>query len=405
MRPFLLITIVLSTMLFAAFNTKNHYAIQKHIAKSLDIPQKFFHTKKYYNYKKKFSVYKRLHVFDPKAVETYFIPSLVKIINAYNVPDVFLYMAMAESRFAIHAKSNKRAVGIWQFMEPTAKKYGLRVDRYVDERKDPFKATRAAIRYLKDLHKQFGKWYLAALAYNAGDGAVRRAIRKAGTTDLLTLIDEKKKYLPKESREYIYRIVMYAMMANDKEYRLNQDLAYIMTRGEDYDIMPVKVSGGEPLRRIAQAIKLRPTYLRSLNPHIKRGITPPDTNRYSIYIPIVKYKEFQKYYKPQHIYNGIVAYRVQKGDTLYTIARKYGVSLQTLKSYNHLSSSLLHPGQRLYIPLKKLTKMKRRVYRVQKGDTLSMIAKKFGVDPKKLKAWNDKKSSNLKIGEKLVVMQ
>ncbi len=387
---------------FASYDAWGEYGIGRYITKSLDLPPSFLYTKQFKQIKREFERYKRHHFFDVNKVETYFVPELVKIINAYNIPDVFLFMALAESNFATRAKSRKKAVGIWQFMPQTARKYGLRVDKFVDERRDPYKSTNAAIKYLKNLHKMFGKWYLAALAYNAGEGTVLRAIKRAGTDDPSVLLDERKKYLPKESRRYLYKIVMLALMANDDSYRLNSDLAYILTRGEEYDILPVKIKGAESLNYVAAKIKLRYRYLKELNPHIKRGFTPPDVKRYTIYIPKLKYKEFKKYYKPSHrVHGGFFAYRVKRGDSLYKIAKRYGIKVALIKKFNRLKSNLLHLNQKLLLPISQRS---RRIYRVKKGDTILKIAHRFGVDAKKLKIWNDKKDNFLRIGEKLVVL-
>ncbi len=409
----LILIIMVWQLLWASFEQEN-VSIEHHIMQSLDIPLQFLHSKKFLKLKKRYAKYKNHHFFDVNRVETYFVPDLVKIMNAYDIPDVFLFMAMAESNFATHARSVKRAVGIWQFMSSTARKYGLRVDMFVDERKDPYKSTRAAIRYLTDLHTMFGKWYLAALAYNAGEGKVLRAIQRAGTDDVMVLVDEHKKYLPRESREYLYKIVMLALMANDREYSLNGDLAYILTRGEEYEIMPVNVKGSESLSYVSEKIRLNYRYLRYLNPHLIRGFTPPDVKSYAIYIPKIKYPDFQRYYKPSNNRaRGFLAYRVRRGDSLYTIARRFGIRVALLKRFNKLHSHLLHPGQRLLIPLvankhrNRFFKHKRRrhrVYRVRKGDTILKIAKRFGVNAKKLKRWNKKKSNFLRIGEKLVVL-
>ena len=402
--------VLIANLLFAAYSTESSYEVERHILKSLDLPVDFVHTERFHRFAKKYDIYKKIHLFDPKDTQTYFIPDLVRIINAQNVPDVFLYMAMAESRFAAHARSNKSAVGIWQFLPATAKRFGLRIDRYVDERRDPYKSTNAAIRYLKYLHKMFGKWYLAALAYNAGQGTVLRAIKRAGTDDVFVLLDEKKKYLPKESRLYLYKIVMLALMANDSDYLLSRDLGYIMTRGEDYDIMPVEVRGGEYLGNIARAIKVRYSYLKELNPQLRRGITPPDTPKYTVYIPRLKYFDFKEHYKPAP-FKSVIAHKVQKGESLYVLARRYGVSAKTIMRYNSLRSATIRVGQKLLIPVRgsksvrSAKRGKKQIYHVKKGDTLYAIAKKFGVDPKKLKVWNDKKDDILKIGERIVVLQ
>ena len=401
MRYFLILIFLSISSLFASYSLKNEYQIDRYVVDSLDIPRSFLHSQKFLQMKRRYAKYKRHHFFDPSKVQTYFIPDLVKIINAQGVPEVFLFMAMAESNFATHARSSKRAVGIWQFMTPTAKKYGLRVDEFVDERKDPYKATNAAIKYLKYLHKMFGKWYLAALAYNAGEGTLQRAIKRAGTDDLMVLIDPKKRYLPKESREYLYKIVMLALMANDKEYRLNSELAYIFSRGEEYDVLPVKVKGAELLDYVAQKIRVKYRYIKELNPHILRGFTPPDVSKYTIYIPKVKFLAFKKRYTPSNKVEGFLVYKIRHGDSLYTIAHRFGVKVALLKKFNNLRSNLIHPGRSLIIPI---AKKHRHIYKVKKGDSFLKIARKFGVDVKKLKSWNDKKDNLLKIGEQLVIL-
>ncbi|SMC09551.1 lytic transglycosylase domain-containing protein [Nitratiruptor tergarcus] len=396
-----LILLISIHFVLASYDAKGENSIGHYITKSLDLPTSFLYSKKFQKIKREYARYKNHHFFNVNKVETYFVPELVKIINAYNIPDVFLFMALAESNFAVKAKSHKKAVGIWQFMPATAKKYGLRIDEFVDERRDPYRSTNAAIKYLKRLHKMFGKWYLAALAYNAGEGAVKRAIKRAGTDDVRVLLDEKKRYLPKESRRYLYKIVMLALMANDNEYMLNSDLAYILTRGEEFDIMPVEIKGAELLDYVANKIKLRLNYLQDLNPHIKRGFTPPDVKKYSIYIPKLKFNEFKKFYKPSNSVRGFLVYKVKRGDSLYKIAHRYGIKIALIKKFNHLSSNLLRPNQKLILPIAKRS---RRIYRVKKGDTILKIAHKFGVDAKKLKIWNDKKDNFLRIGEKLVVL-
>ena len=403
MRFFFLLFFIIN-LSFASLSLKNQKSIDDHILQSLDIPRSFLYTKNFRVMKKEFERYKRHHFFDVSRVETYFVPGLIKIINAQNVPDVFLFMALAESNFAVHARSKKRAVGLWQFMPATARKFGLRVDEFVDERKDPYKSTNAAISYLKYLHTMFGKWYLAALAYNCGEGRVLKAIKRAGTDDIVTLVDPKKRYLPRESRRYIYKIVMFALMANDPEYKLNSDLAYILLRGEEYDVMPVSVDGMQPLDSIATAMKLQYHYLKELNPHIKRGFTPP-VKKYTIYIPQIKFKDFKKNYKSINIAKGFMIYKVKKGDSLYSISKKFHISVSLLKKFNKIRHNLIRIKQKLIIPVPKHMVNKRgmRIYHVKRGDTLARIARKYGVTLKKLKRWNKKRDNRLKIGERIVI--
>ncbi|MRJ02979.1 MAG: LysM peptidoglycan-binding domain-containing protein [Epsilonproteobacteria bacterium] len=390
--------------LYGSLSTYNDYEVDSYISDSLDIPRSFLRSKRFAKIYLRYKRLKNAPLIGVKRIESYFIPELEKILDARGVPEVFLFMAMAESNFTPKARSHKAAVGIWQFLPFTARKYGLRVDRYVDERKDPIKATNAAVKYLRFLHDMFGKWYLAALAYNAGEGTVLKAIEKAGTDDVNVLLDPKKRYLPKESRLYLYKIIALARLSYDFDSKMSQELGYILARGEDYHIMPVKVAGGESLDRVARLLKMKKRYLQALNPHLIRGYTPPGQKSYHIYIPHFKYAQFKKAYRPappRKRWRGsphLLTYKVRPGDTLYSISKSFGVSLATLKRVNGISGTYLRAGQLLKIPMRK------RVYRVRQGDTILKIARRFGVDPKKLKKWNRKATNFIRVGEKLVVL-
>jgi len=384
---------------------ESDYEVDRYIADSLDIPYSFLHSARFLGVYKRYEKLKNRSFIDVERIETYFIPELEKILEAQGVPEIFLFMAMAESNFVSHAKSSKAAVGIWQFMPKTARKYGLRIDRYVDERKDPIKSTNAAVKYLKFLYQMFGKWYLAALAYNAGEGTVIRAIKRAGTDDPSVLLDPKKKYLPKESRLYLYKILSFAKLSYDFDSKMSQELGYILARSDDYQVIPVHVAGGERLASIAELIRLKLSHLKSLNPHLRRGITPPDVKRYTIYLPRFKYLAFKKAYrekKKRRVARGssYLVHEVKKGESLYAIAKRYDVSIGAIKRANRLSGSLLRAGQKLKIPIRR----KKIYYVVRPGDTIIKIARRFRIDPKKLKKWNDKKDNLIKVGEKLVVI-
>jgi len=136
--------------------------------------------------------------------------------------DLFVYISMIESGFSPAIVSSKKAVGLWQFMPSTAKHYNLAVCNAVDERCDPISSTSAAIAYLQKLNEQFGKWYLAVMAYNCGEGRLKKAIRKAGGDDLSILLDENEKYLPKETREYIEKILLAAMIGENELLDYNE---------------------------------------------------------------------------------------------------------------------------------------------------------------------------------------
>ena len=203
-------------------------------------------------------------------------------LRAKGMPEDLLYLAMMESGLKPRAVSNVSAVGLWQFMSPTALQYGLRVDTYVDERRDPISATEAALDYLSWLHGRFGSWYLAAAAYNAGPGRVERVLRRYadGRTGDENLYWEIVDHLPKETREYVPRLIAATILAKDASA-----YGFVVTSTERYDFDLVFVPSGTSLRRVASALEIDVGILRNLNPHLVRGITPP-AEAYGVRVPV-----------------------------------------------------------------------------------------------------------------------
>ena len=199
------------------------------------------------------------------------------------MPEELFYVAVIESGLRPRAVSSVAAVGLWQFMSPTAIQYGLRVDEFVDERRDPIRATDAALDYLQWLHDRFeGSWYLAAAAYNAGPGRVEHVLRRhaggrSGDEDLYWEILD---HLPRETREYVPRLVAATILGEDAE-------AYGFTVGSaaPYRFERVFVPGGTSLRKVATALNLHPRVLRDLNPHLLKGVTPPGET-YGVRVPV-----------------------------------------------------------------------------------------------------------------------
>jgi membrane-bound lytic murein transglycosylase D len=198
------------------------------------------------------------------------------------MPEDLLYMAMIESGFSTRATSPVGAGGVWQFMAPTAEQYGLRVDPWVDERRDPVKATDAALDYLQWLYERYGSWYLAAAAYNAGPGRVDRALDsyasgKKGDEDIYWEIVE---HLPRETRDYVPKVLAAVALARDAErygFEVSRELAYEFER--------IWVPGGTSLSTVATDVGIAVSLLRDLNPHLVRGVTPPGTS-YALRIPV-----------------------------------------------------------------------------------------------------------------------
>jgi membrane-bound lytic murein transglycosylase D len=283
-----------------------------------------------------------------------FIPTLKSMLNSAGVPPEFLYMAMVESGFSLKAHSHKGAAGIWQFIPGTARLYGLRINEYIDERRDPIKSTQAAIEYLSNLNKSFGKWYLTAMAYNCGGGAVRRAIAEAGSDDLATLIDPDKKYLPKETRNYIRYILSLSMLFNNINETQQDDVTYILNAGAGDSIVEIEVSGGVHLKDIAEASGVPYETLQAYNRHLKFSYIPHHIDKYSIYMPydsVASFRaNFDKASLKERSKKNYIIHVVKSGDTLYDLGRKYDIPYKMIKDINRLSSTRLSLKQKLLIP-------------------------------------------------------
>jgi len=199
-----------------------------------------------------------------------YLGMIQEVFRSQGLPTDLAFTAMIESGFDPRAVSNARAKGLWQFMAPTARGYGLRVDRWVDERLDPEKSTVAAAAYLRDLYRQFGSWELAHAAYNAGEGKVIRAIRVTGSSNFWNLT--RTKYLRRETREYVPAIHAATLIGRDPDQ-------YGFTVGGDPwdDTERVSVPPLTDLRRLARDAGLSLGMLRGLNPTLVRGMTPPGT--------------------------------------------------------------------------------------------------------------------------------
>ena len=334
-----------------------------------------------------------------------FIPAIKNLLNKHNIPQEFLYLAMAESNFKIKAYSNKRASGLWQFMPSTGKLYNLKIDQYVDERRDLIKSTEAASRYLSSLHKRFGKWYLAAIAYNCGGGRLSRAIKDAGSDKLAILLDEDKKYIPRESRYYIRKIVALTLIGNDEQFMLKSEYEYLLNRANAYSIATVKLPSGESLRRVATLLNIPLIELQKLNRHLKYDFVPPYKKDYDIYIPYIKLVEFKQNYFREPIQNIYKVHVVKSGDNLSYIGKKYGVSYKIIKDFNKLKNNNLRLKQKLIIPIESSRKIKKidtkLHYMVRRGDSLESISKYHKVSIKNIKLYNHIDGNLIKIGDRL----
>jgi membrane-bound lytic murein transglycosylase D len=330
-----------------------------------------------------------------------FIPMIKSIMAEYNVPAELLFLAMAESNFYSGAKSKKSASGLWQFMAPTGKLYGLKIDQYVDERKDFLKSTRAAMEYLTKLHKIFGKWYLAAIAYNCGPGKLERTIKAVGTDNLNVLLDDDKKYLPLESRLYIRKVMALALLGSDESHLIDSEYEYLLNRASAYSISTVSLPKGEKLSRVADIIGIPLVELQKLNRHLKYDFIPPYADEYDIYIPYIKLSEFKQKYKVQPMNNMYVAKTQKQKDNLAAISKQYGVNQKGIKDYDNLKANLLSLKQSLTVSTTNKNRQNRKSYVVKAGDTLRSISTAFRVSVTDIKKINKLNSDKLQIGDVL----
>jgi membrane-bound lytic murein transglycosylase D len=292
-------------------------------------------------------------------------------------------------------------------MYGTAKKYGLTIDDYTDERRDPIKSTEAAIKYLNDLHSKFGKWYLAAMAYNCGEGRVAAAITKAGSDDLNALLDEQAKYLPPETRKYIRKVITMAYFAEDTNFLLGNGAGHFLNGGNAQDAFVKKeINGGSSLSDVAEAIDMSLSELWSYNPHLQYFFTPPNKKSYHIYIPYDKERQYERDFNPLKESAKFDVHIVEKGDTFYKIAKKYKVGYKIIKDFNKINSDSVKPGQKLVIPILRPSKNEQtKYYTAKQGDTLYSISVKYKLSVAELKQANNLKGEIIYPGLKLEIPQ
>jgi membrane-bound lytic murein transglycosylase D len=385
-----------------------------------------------------------------------FVPQIKKVLRENEIPSAFLYLVMAESNFILDASSNKSAKGLWQFMRPTANYYGLKTNEYIDERMDIVKSTKAAVTYLKRLHGMFDKWYLAAVAYNCGEGRViegltratidmycedvgykvcrkESKINKFRTTmrlyqtkrvkfreiykiykqvkkwkykpdiDKLLVVQEgvSRQYLPEESRGYIRKIISLAMM-NNSDFLIKDENTHLLNRGLSDPIASIDVKGGVLLRNVAEVIGIDKEKLKELNQHIKRDLLPLDNDTYRLYIPYSKLSRYNLN-KGNLKSTQYEMYNVKSGDTLASIGKEFGLKYRVIKKHNRLKTNMLRISQKLMIPINPDVYKRPIDYIVKVGDTLSRIATNHEIKFAKLMHDNKLKTSMIHIGDKLVI--
>jgi membrane-bound lytic murein transglycosylase D len=252
-----------------------------------------------------------------------YVPLITGLLRQQGMPEDLVYLAMIESGFNPRAYSTAKACGPWQFIYATGERYGLKVNYWIDERRDPEKSTVAAAKYLRDLFNQFGCWYLAAAGYNAGEKRVERAIERHKTNDYWELV--RYNALPKETREYIPRLIAAAIIAKDPEKFGFDGIKYDMP----IPYQKVTVPGGVSIISVSRAAEVNPDDVRFLNPELLRGITPPDMPEYTIKVPGPVAPGFAGtlalWLEKERRVKDISAYKVKKNDSIDGIMKKYRI--------------------------------------------------------------------------------
>jgi len=232
------------------------------------------------------------------------IPTIKEMMYQKDISPLFLYISMVESAFNPTAKSRTGAGGLWQFTVNTAsKEFHLAINSKIDERYDPIRATDSAIKYLYKMNNNLGAWYLTTMAYNCGNGCVNKSIRRARTKDLGILISSKNNFIKAETKKYIKKVLLMAMIGENYLFKNDDRLGEMMNKINSDSITPVKVRAGESISNLARVLNMDEFYLRKINSHLKNGYTPY-RGGYRINIPTSKLKMFyERYAKNMRLMN------------------------------------------------------------------------------------------------------
>ena len=330
---------------------------------------------------------------------------ILATLKAEGVPQDLIFLAQAESGFHPLALSRAGARGMWQFMAGRGLQYGLARNGWVDERQDPVKSTRAAARHLKDLYDQFGDWYLAMAAYNSGPGTVQRAVERTGYADYWEL--HRRGVLPGETRNYVPIILAITIISkNPTQYGLDR-----LRRENPVPSETVRLESPVDLRLAAECAETSVAMLQELNPALLR-LTTPKEGVFELRVPVGKKETFEKAIAlvPPQARLWWRYHRVEAGESLSSIAKKYRVTTAALVTANELEHEEVRSDQRLVVPLAPgregeapaYSKVATR-YKVRKGDTVSSVASDFSVPADMVRRWNRLKGNVLTPGRLLLI--
>ena len=348
-----------------------------------------------------------------------YVPAIEKELIKAGLPRDLAFLAMIESGYNPSAVSCAGAGGLWQFMPATGRQYNLTINSWVDERREPEKATQAAIRYLSRLYRQFNDWHLAVAAYNTGEGKIEQAIKAENTSDFWELAASEGIYL--ETKRYVPKLIAAIIIARNPAAYGFDNIEF--QPAHRYEV--VHVPGSTDLAAVASTANTSVKHLRTLNNELLKNHTPPLDKKYALRVPLgckdlVAANIDKLRLQPAKSTKAYATHVVKKGETLTAISKRYQISMTDLLKSNKLRASQLKAGQRLQIPvaadrvlIAKATKQPdtliankqaqiNQTYRIQKGDTLDKIARKHGVSVAQIKKWNAiKDNRSLLVGQSL----
>lgn len=342
-----------------------------------------------------------------------YVPQMRETLKKYALPQDLVYIALIESGFSYKAYSRAHAVGPWQFIRGTGKRYGLNISNWVDERRAAEKATVAAAKYFRDLFDEFGDWHLAMAAYNAGEGKIAKAIKKTGTRNFWEMLERDRRYLRAETKDYVPKFIAATIIAKSPERFGFTNIEYDKPLEKETSVVETQTD----LAVVARCADLPVEIVEEYNPELTRGSTPPDVRNYVINLPVGTVKKFEVAYAkvPESERIMIARHIVRHGDTAGKIARRYGISVKELLAANDLrNSSSLKRGSSLIIPIGGATKTSVRnivaeedgkprggviKHRVKGGETLGLIAQNYGVSVYNIKRWNKLKRNLIHKGQ------
>ncbi len=304
-------------------------------------------NKKVLSFLKAFRTVRRQNIQNALNRSDQYIDTFKQIFRDYQIPEDLAYLPIIESGFRVGALSRARAMGVWQFMAGTARMFGLRVDWVVDERRDPFKAAAAAARYLKVLYNKYGDWYLALACYNGGTRRVSRGIRRLKTKDFFKIA--RSRYIRRETRNYVPAYLASLLIAKTPE-----QYGFVIEPQKSIfgDTKVVQTPSPVSLKDMAAVTGVPYETLKQINPQLLQDFTPFNQKYYSIRLPKdtdeSALENLKKLPPEKKLFTGW--YRVRRGDSLYSIARKFRTSVHRIKQTNKLRSNLIRPGKRLLIP-------------------------------------------------------